>query len=59
MTLRLLQKPAADAIQRELDEITNNPNASRSGMFVKSGPEDQIAVPTSVIIGYHRREVDD
>jgi hypothetical protein len=58
-TLRMLSKEDADALQRELDEITSDPSADRSGMLVKQSPEDQIAVPRSAIIGYHRREPDD
>ena len=59
VTLRMLPRGDADQIVREIDALTSDPNADRSGMYVKSSPEDKIAVPRSEIIGYHLRELDD
>jgi hypothetical protein len=59
VTLRRLDKAAADAIQKELADLTNVPNANRSGMFVKKSPVDEIAVPVNAIIGYARHEIDE
>ena len=59
VTLRMLPRAEADEIVREIDSLTSDPNADRSGMYVKRSPEDKIAVPRSEIIGYHLRELDD
>ena len=59
VTLRQLDKSTADEIQKELTELTNNPDPRRMGMFVKKSPIDEIAVPLNAIIGYARHEFDD
>ena len=59
VTLRQLDKSSADEIQKELVEITSNPDPHRTGMLVKKSPVDEIAVPMNSIIGYARHDFDD